>query len=71
MARNIFFAVMIGILAFVQPATFLAWQLPGIDACHSGLANDIANANRPIGTGYDMGPYEANFRYVFVPVIKK
>ena len=43
---------------------------PAIDACVSGLPNDLLGNPRPFGTYYDMGAYEGVPSF-FLPIIRK
>ncbi len=41
---------------------------PAINACASGLPRDLDNVIRPLGSGYDMGPYEyISYAVTFIP----
>ena len=46
---------------FLAPADGVFWPglgSPAINACTTGLANDLVGTARPIGTFYDLGAYE-------------
>jgi predicted outer membrane repeat protein len=42
---------------------------PARDACATGVAVDLDNHPRPEGALFDMGAYEFNVRFIFLPVI--
>ncbi|PTN33568.1 choice-of-anchor Q domain-containing protein [Desulfonatronum sp. SC1] len=52
---------------FVSPGAGQDYHLqagsPAIDACSSGLSSDLDNLPRPIGSRYDMGPYELYYEH--------
>ncbi len=46
------------------------YSSPAIDACTTGLANDLLGTPRPIGPLYDMGAYEGVPAF-FLPIIRR
>jgi predicted outer membrane repeat protein len=58
---------------FIDPAGGVFWPRPGspaIDACTTGLANDLISSARPIGPRFDMGAYEV-LPAITLPIILK
>jgi predicted outer membrane repeat protein len=43
---------------------------PAIDACATGLANDLMGTPRPIGSLFDMGSYEGS-PALFLPIVRR
>ncbi len=60
---------------FVSPGGGEDYQLgflsPAIDACSSGLPVDLRNTSRPQGGDYEIGAYEINPRYLYLPMIRR
>jgi predicted outer membrane repeat protein len=57
---------------FYASNDFRPWRgSPAIDACTSGLSNDLNNYSRPFNKLYDMGAFEFAYKLVFIPSIRK
>lgn len=59
--------------AFISPASLnfrIPRTSPAVDACPGGPAVDLDGNSRPVGTGYDMGAYEALIQ-AYLPLIQR